>query len=180
MPPAGRRDVLLTGPIGEAGREAIADIVAFTSVEESPDRAALLADVDRFEAIIYRPDELDADLLDRAESLRVIAKHCVGLDSVDVFEREPPAADHPLFGFENVVVTPRVAGTTTEASRARATRAAANAQHRLRGRRPRVDARPGRRRASATGAESKPVAPPCRGAWRHARRARRHSATRGW
>lgn len=79
-----RWDVLLTGPIDDAGREAIADVAEFTSVDEYDDRAALAADIDRFDAIIHRPFDLDADLLARATNLRVIAKHGVGVDSVDV------------------------------------------------------------------------------------------------
>ncbi len=34
---------------------------------------------------------------------------------LDVFESEPPDADHPLFEFENVLTSPHVAGTTIEA-----------------------------------------------------------------
>ena len=34
---------------------------------------------------------------------------------LDVFVEEPPNPDHPVFGFENVVVTPHVAGATVEA-----------------------------------------------------------------
>jgi D-3-phosphoglycerate dehydrogenase len=34
---------------------------------------------------------------------------------IDVFEREPPAVDHPLFKLENVVTGPHVAGVTREA-----------------------------------------------------------------
>jgi D-3-phosphoglycerate dehydrogenase len=35
--------------------------------------------------------------------------------AVDVFEEEPPPDHHPLFGFENVIVTPHTAGMTEEA-----------------------------------------------------------------
>ena len=36
---------------------------------------------------------------------------------VDVWEDEPPALDHPLLGFDNVVVTPHTAGVTHESRR---------------------------------------------------------------
>jgi phosphoglycerate dehydrogenase-like enzyme len=37
--------------------------------------------------------------------------------ATDVFEREPPPADHPLYALENVVVTPHAAGATVESFR---------------------------------------------------------------
>lgn len=35
---------------------------------------------------------------------------------LDVFEREPPPADHPLLGFDNVLVSPHNAGITSDAN----------------------------------------------------------------
>jgi D-3-phosphoglycerate dehydrogenase len=34
---------------------------------------------------------------------------------VDVFDKEPPPADHPLLQFDNVIVSPHTAGVTHEA-----------------------------------------------------------------
>lgn len=33
-----------------------------------------------------------------------------------MFEEEPPPADHPLFGLENVVLSPHIAGTSRESA----------------------------------------------------------------
>ncbi|QLG27282.1 hydroxyacid dehydrogenase [Halorarum halophilum] len=55
---------------------------------------------------------------------------------LDVFAEEPPDADHPLFSFENVVVTPHVAGSTVEALERMSRGAAANVRTVYEGRLP--------------------------------------------
>jgi len=45
---------------------------------------AALDDIARYDAVIVRVAELDADVLDGADQLQVIAKHGAGLDNVDI------------------------------------------------------------------------------------------------
>lgn len=76
--------VLLPRLIDDAGPESISDIATFTSLADYEDREALLDDVDRFDAIIARLIEVDAELIARADNLKVVSKHGVGLDNVDI------------------------------------------------------------------------------------------------
>lgn len=50
-----------------------------------------------------------------AEALQ--AKKIAGA-ALDVFQKEPPPADHPLFGLENAVLTPHLGASTDEAQQA--------------------------------------------------------------
>jgi D-3-phosphoglycerate dehydrogenase len=54
---------------------------------------------------------------DEAALVEALAEGRIAGAGVDVFEREPPPPDHPLFAFDNVVATPHTAGITVEANR---------------------------------------------------------------
>jgi D-3-phosphoglycerate dehydrogenase len=45
---------------------------------------------------------------------------------LDVFDREPPPADHPLFGLDGVILTPQGAGLSSEAASRKAVSIAKN------------------------------------------------------
>jgi D-3-phosphoglycerate dehydrogenase len=82
--------VLIPEPVDESGPESIADIAEVVGPDAHPDDAARREDVGRFDAIVVRTFEVDRALLERAEQLKVIAKHGAGLDNVDI----EAATDH--------------------------------------------------------------------------------------
>jgi phosphoglycerate dehydrogenase-like enzyme len=47
-------------------------------------------------------------VVDEAALLRVLAEKRIGSAALDVFDREPLPADHPLRSLSNVVVTPHI------------------------------------------------------------------------
>jgi D-3-phosphoglycerate dehydrogenase len=77
-------NVLLPEQIDPSGPESIADIAACTGMDEYDSVADALADIARYDAVIVRVAPIDAAVIDRADRLRVIAKHGAGLDNVDV------------------------------------------------------------------------------------------------
>ncbi|MEF8815021.1 MAG: hydroxyacid dehydrogenase [Halovenus sp.] len=77
-------DVLLPNEIDPSGPESIADFAACTGIDEYDSPEAALDDIDRYDAIVVRVTSLDADVIDRADRLKVIAKHGTGLDNVDI------------------------------------------------------------------------------------------------
>ncbi len=62
--------------------------------------------------------------------------------AMDVFLKEPPATDHPLFSLDNFIGTPHVAGSTTEAMRRMATTCAEEILRVFRGERPKFPVNP--------------------------------------
>ena len=55
------------------------------------------------------------ELIDEAALLRAIESGKVAGAAIDVYEREPPPKDHPLLKREEVICTPHLAASTTEA-----------------------------------------------------------------
>lgn len=76
--------VLLPPTIDPIGPDSLADIATFTSRSEYDSLDDLIADVDRFDAIITRTEPVTAELIDAADALQVIAKHGAGMDNIDI------------------------------------------------------------------------------------------------
>jgi phosphoglycerate dehydrogenase-like enzyme len=51
-------------------------------------------------------------IIDEAALADALKAGTIGGAGIDVFEAEPPPADHPLFALDNVVLGPHVAGVT--------------------------------------------------------------------
>lgn len=54
------------------------------------------------------------EVVDEAALVRALEEKWIAGAGLDVFEQEPPAADHPLLRFPNVVVTPHIATGTRD------------------------------------------------------------------
>jgi D-3-phosphoglycerate dehydrogenase/(S)-sulfolactate dehydrogenase len=57
-------------------------------------------------------------IVDEKALAEALASGHLGGAAMDVFEKEPPPADHPLFKFENFVCTPHIGASTEEAQSA--------------------------------------------------------------
>ena len=53
-------------------------------------------------------------VVDEAALIAALREGRIAAAGIDVFDVEPPAADHPLFGFDQVILTPHIAGLTAE------------------------------------------------------------------
>ncbi|CAH2400345.1 hydroxyacid dehydrogenase [Mesorhizobium escarrei] len=53
-------------------------------------------------------------VVDEAALITALRAGRIAAAGIDVFDDEPPAADHPLFGFDQVILTPHIAGLTAE------------------------------------------------------------------
>ena len=75
--------VLLPPDIDPSGPQSITDFATCTGMDEYESVDAALADIDRYDAVVVRVAPLDSDVIERADRLKVIAKHGSGLDNVD-------------------------------------------------------------------------------------------------
>ncbi len=54
-------------------------------------------------------------IIDEAALAEALANKSIAGCALDVFEKEPPAADHPLLKFDNCIATPHLGASTSEA-----------------------------------------------------------------
>ena len=76
--------ILLPPEIDPAGPSSIADFAECTGMDEYESVDDALDDIATYDAVIVRVAELDREVIERAENLKVIAKHGSGLDNVDI------------------------------------------------------------------------------------------------
>lgn len=55
-------------------------------------------------------------IVDEAALAAALASGQIAAAGIDVFDAEPPKADHPLLGFDQCILTPHIAGLTAEAA----------------------------------------------------------------
>lgn len=77
-------NVLLPREIDPSGPDSISDFADCTGMDEYDSHDDALADIGRYDAVIVRVAPLTAEVIARADRLKVIAKHGAGLDNVDI------------------------------------------------------------------------------------------------
>lgn len=73
------------------------------------------------------------EVVDEAALCDALARRAIAAAGLDVFEREPPDPESPLFALDNVTLTGHLAGPTAESHRARVRNAFDNVQRVARG-----------------------------------------------
>jgi glyoxylate reductase/D-3-phosphoglycerate dehydrogenase len=72
-------------------------------------------------------------VVDETALYEALAANRIAGAGLDVFDQEPPPADNPLFGLDNIILTAHLAGPTFESNIARVRNAFDNVQRVARG-----------------------------------------------
>jgi len=111
--------------IKAAGCEPVADLDAalpradFVTIHcpKTPETVGMFnaARLKRMKATAYLVNTARGGIVDEAALAAALADGRVAAAGLDVFDDEPPAADHPLLASDRVLLTPHIAGLTREA-----------------------------------------------------------------
>ncbi len=80
--------VLLPGDIAEEGKAYLRDRGYTIRMGRGTDKASLLSDVGEVDAILFRNEAYDAQVLEAAKQVKVLSRHGVGVDNIDFRKAE--------------------------------------------------------------------------------------------
>ena len=82
------KTVLIPEDISEEGKAYLRERGYTIRMGRGSDKASLLADIRDVDAVLFRNEAYDAQVLEAAENLKVMARHGVGVDKVDLEKAE--------------------------------------------------------------------------------------------
>jgi D-3-phosphoglycerate dehydrogenase len=114
-----------------------ADVVT-VHVPSTPETKGLIGEqaLRRMKRTAFLINTARGPLVDEAALAKALREQWIAGAGIDVFDPEPPAADNPLFGLPNIILTPHSAALTAECVMRMATHAAQAILDVLEGRRP--------------------------------------------
>lgn len=78
------KTILIPQDVAEEGKEYLQDYGYRIKMGSGTDRASLLIDVQEVDAILFRNETYDAEVLNNAHHVQVMGRHGVGVDKVDL------------------------------------------------------------------------------------------------
>jgi D-3-phosphoglycerate dehydrogenase len=114
-----------------------ADVIT-VHVPSTPETKGLIGEqaLRRMKPTAFLINTARGPLVDEAALARALREQWIAGAGIDVFDPEPPPADHPLFGLSNIILTPHSAALTAECVMRMASHAAQAIIDVLEGRRP--------------------------------------------
>ena len=79
-----RWKVLVLGNVGSEGLDLLRDVAELTVLPEPVSVADIAACIEDMDAVLHKTGRIDAGVMSRQERLRIIARHGVGLDELDL------------------------------------------------------------------------------------------------
>ena len=80
--------VLIPQDVAEEGKDFLIERGYSIRMGRGTDKASLLADIQDVDAVLFRNEAYDADILEAAKRVKVLARHGVGVDKVDLKRAE--------------------------------------------------------------------------------------------